>query len=246
MCRWLVLVFVTGCGSRQAPSNDGFTPRSTVTRTKPESFLGLAGLTSVTESRHSSDWSGHGVWSHMIVFRGETVVCDFPFEQSGSHEDHRFDENATLELTSREPLRFHIETHAQSSDLGTETRCAGFELPRSGSCRKVFERSCTHETCKPTVTLWQRGPGSGTLKGHVTRAREPVVGATVVVGSQFSIADEEAAFVLEVGPGAHVLEISGGVVDSQRVPVSMAPDEDAEISVDIACSDVIDGSCCRF
>jgi len=182
----------------------------------------------------------------MIVSRGDQVVCNVPFGSSSSHESHSSDETASLELSSREPLRFYVTSHLVSNDIGEHTFCRGFELLPKSSCRQLFERTCTHEVCNTKVTTDARIPGSGTLKGKILFKGEPAPGSEVAVGSKSAYADENAAFVIEAGPGEHQLVVGYAAPTVQEATVTLGPAEDVEILVAIGCNQVDDSTCCKF
>lgn len=242
--RWIPLIVVAGCAQASKPAEVGFQRRVTVTRSAPERFLGIAGMTSLTESTDSKDFWGSGSYSRLIVSRGDTVVCGIPFGQSGSHESHSFRQTATLELASQTPLRFAVRRDSDSNDLGSQTSCTGFELPPSGECRQVFERQCSNEFCTPNVKV-SPTCGSGTLKGRITYAQEPIVAATLTVGQHWALTDDHGEFAIEAGPGTHVLQIDWGY-DAQRATVTVGEHEDVEVRIDIHCTQVIDPLCCTF
>jgi hypothetical protein len=83
-------------------------------------------------------------------------------------------------------------------------------------------------------------PGTGKIRGQVTRNDEPLVGVTVELARQLRISDERGAFSFDASPGARELLVTGEHGPySPNVTVSPRPDQDAQVSISIDCA------CCR-
>ena len=240
--RWLV-VFVAACGLRDP---DRPTRPETVFESSPRSFFGIAGLTETTESRtFDNGWGTTRSWMR-LVHRGGHVVCKVPEGSSATGEYGASHDDAQLSLTSQQPVRFVVRHYYEGHrTIGNNHSCVGYELLADGECRQAFDRDCSYEECIPHVAK-RTTCGGGTLKGHLTQAREPAIGAVVTVGQQSAFTDEHGAFVLEAGAGAHTLAIDGGVSGLLHASVTIRPGEDVDVAIDIVCSQVADVSCCHF
>lgn len=190
-------------------------------------------------STHDDDEFGFSDVTQLEVLRAGKVVCELPYRGRSSHEHDRTGISSELVLSSREPLRFHVRTTADSSEFGAATSCTGFELPDNGSCRTLFDRSCSDDDCTLSSTT-AVVPGTGKIRGRITRDDEPFVGVAVIVESTNAISDEHGTFSIGASPGAHEIVLAGTArVYSPNVRVRTRSGLDAEVSIAIACP------CCR-
>lgn len=234
--RWALLWIVAACArpDRAARGRPAW-PTSTTHRSTPSSFLGIAGLTQVTETTHGTNEWGFSDYSTTLVFRGSAAVCELPADAYTTAENHRGRRaTETIEL-SREPLRFAVRETWESNDLTTLPTCTGYELTGTGPCRKLFEHSCGQQKCELHQKV-SSSPGTGKIRGHVAVDQEPGLGVTIVVGSAVTLSDENGAFELDAGVGDHdVVVYEPNDSTPMHARVSVEPGRDVEVSLITEC-----------
>lgn len=208
--------------------------RSTTSRSAARPFFDVAGLSQVDVSTHSDDEFGSSDVTLTEVHRAGKVVCTFPAGGREGHENHSSFTSVDVGVSSREPLRFHVHMATSSSEFGVSETCTGYELPDNGTCRTLFERSCSERTCTLTSTT-SLAPGTGKIRGTIVRDGEPFVGATVMIEPQLTITDEHGAFALDAPPGTHEIAVSGDHDYSPKPRVTLAAHQDADVAITIAC-----------
>jgi hypothetical protein len=233
---WAVFVLVASCAQPDhAAQTTPLFPKSTVVRSGSSSFLGIPGLTQVTESTHTDDEWGYSEYSRVLVYRGEAVVCELPADARTSHENHSGHRSSQIEMSSREPLRFHVRESWFVNELSPSASCTGYELPKAGSCRTLFEHPCMKNECKLTSKV-SVVPGIGVIRGQITEDGHPLSGVTVVVESRAAISDEHGGFVVDAGVGAHDVMLEGiSEIRDAKAAVSMSSNQDADVSIAIEC-----------
>lgn len=210
---------------------------STTTRSPSESFFGIDGLTQITESTSTPDEWGYTARTKLLVMRAGAVVCEVPYGSSSGHENHSGHEDTSISISSRTPLRFRTRTYFRSNDgIQTPGTCGEYELSDTGSCKQLFSREC-REVCKLThsTTL---SPGTGVIRGHVTRDWEPMIGATVLAGTEATISDEQGAFSISAGAGSKELAIYEQEMFEPKAKVVLEPGQDADVAIAIHCTEI--------
>lgn len=193
-------------------------------------------------SSHADDNFGYSNTTTIEVLRAGKVVCTLPYGGHSAHEHSSGFSSSALVVSAREPLHFYLRMTSTSNEFPPSETCTGFELPDGGTCRTLFEQSCSENECTLSSTT-SLVPGTGKIRGEVSRDREPFAGAILFVKrgeSLPAITDEHGAFSLDASPGAHELVVSGSDhVYSPKVSVSTRRDQDAHVSIAIECP------CCR-
>ena len=239
--RVIALLLLAACSPRPSPTPREPTSRPaspygriTTTRSAPEPFLGIAGLTQITESTTTPDEWGSTTTSRVLVYRGGAVVCEVIAGSSGAHENHSFSSSSRFLVSSQSPRRFLVYTTTRTNDLQVQPSCAEFELRDTGRCRPVFSQTCTEE-CR-VMYATKLVPGTGVIRGRVTRAGEPLVGLTMVVGKGAEISNEEGVFSIATGAGRHELQIYDERQLEPSPIVPLGPKQDAELAITIECN----------
>jgi hypothetical protein len=209
-------------------------------RSAPTGFLDVPGLTQVTVSTTKVDEFCESYSTRIEILRAGKVVCDLPDGGRGWCEGRSRISSSKLVVSSREPLRFHVRTTFRTNDdvVSRSARCTGFELEDGGACRTLFSRSCGDDcTLRSTTSMI---PGTGKIRGVVTRDGKPFTDVTVQLEAQLQTPDEHGAFSFEARPGAHEIVLTGDPGRySPNVSVSTPRDQDAQVSIALDCA------CCR-